>query len=127
VNWFGSNWFRSNHFANNWFGGASVEPVHPTGGFVPAWFWRRPKKLKSEYESSEVVGTVIERIGPEASAADVAAALSAAQALVKTLYREPTYVAPEGLRVATVSLPFPLPADTSDEDAIALMLLLAED
>jgi hypothetical protein len=125
--WFGSNWFRSNHFANNWFGGASVEPVQPTGGFVPAWFWRRPKRLKSEYEPTEVVSTV-ERISPEASAADVAAAIGAAQALVKTLYRLPTASVPESAyRVATVSLPFPLPADTSDEDAIALMLLLAED
>ncbi|MFZ9649601.1 MAG: hypothetical protein ACO29C_05880, partial [Fluviibacter sp.] len=100
----------------------------PTGGFVPAWFWRRPKKLKSEYEPTEVVSTVVERISPEASAADVAAAIGAAQALVKTLYRLPTDSVPEGAyRVATVSLPFPLPADTSDEDAIALMLLLAED
>jgi hypothetical protein len=133
---FGANWFKASHFANNWFGGATVEQVQPTGG----WFWRTPRhkrltKYEDELREQEALGQSIDqaatkpvpRVDPARAAADVAQALAAARSFIARSYVEPGVdLSKVAARYSTVSLPSPLPEDVSDEDAIALILLLAD-
>jgi hypothetical protein len=139
VQWFANNWFRSNWFANNWFAGQPVSTEQPSGGFEHLarnpWFWRAIKRRKDEDLPSDEPATVSEllpakpavRVDPARAAADVAAALAAAREFVARAYVEPGVdLSAVAARYQSVALPFPLPEDTSDEDAIALILLLSD-
>jgi len=140
--WFRSNWFASNHFRANWFVGVTQgeQTERPSGGYgdlaqIP-WFWRAKKRRRDEDVPSDEPARVLEllpaapavRVDPARAAADVAAALAAARKFVSSAYVEPGVdLSAVTARYQSIALPFPLPEDTSDDDAIALILLLADE
>lgn len=135
MQWFANNWTRANWFANNWFAGQSVsEQQQPVGG----WFGYQPARIKrrdeDEAEDTEVfapesvlealddVPSVVAKPTRKLTRADI----DAARAWADGLSSGAVPVVLPALRGFEATFAFPADHRLSEDEAVALVLLLSE-
>lgn len=125
MQWFSANWTRSNWFASNWFAGQPVSGEQNSGGWFsyPLDRARKRDKERDEREAEEVVAPV--PAGYTLPRALTPSEIAAARKWADGIGGIAPFILPsQGFEAA--SFAFPADARLTEDEAIALVLLLSE-
>lgn len=128
MQWFASNWTRNNWFANNWFAGQPVSDQQPAGG----WFGYplgAKRRRSEEDERAEQDDVALADALPEVQKAVrkvTRADIDAARKWADGIGRGQTAINLPAMQSFEVAFAFPADRRLSDDEAVALVLMLSE-